>query len=116
MQAGTATPLPPDPNDALACYTDNPMNMLDGCALPQITDALGGEATFGLIIGGAMIATMWRAGGGYIGVPAVLTILFGGLLMPILPSDYQGMAYSIIIVGIAAAAWAVQQNRGGGRF
>lgn len=89
------------PSDQLSCYTSSGADMW-GCAMSDLTAALGGEATFGFLVGGITLLSLYVAGDGDMAAPTVLTILLGGMLFPILPGAYATMAWSIIIVGLVA--------------
>lgn len=107
----TATPPPANPDDALGCWTSNPQSLVDSCILPQMVGAFGGSALFGLLLAGTVLGTLWIAGDMDIVPPAVMLILFGGILFPILPAGYRGMAYSILVVSVAAVAYGIQRNQ-----
>lgn len=93
-------------SDALGCYTKQGSDMY-GCAISQLTAALGGEATFGFLVGGTVLFAMYIAGDGDLAAPTVLTILLGGMLFPILPGAYARMAWAIIFVGIVAGGLSI---------
>lgn len=95
-------------NSAVGCYVSNNPDWL-GCAFDGFTSAFGGQATFGLIVAGAVIFVMYRASG-EMTLPTVTTILLGGFAIPMLPAQYRAMALSITVVGIAAALWIVVER------
>lgn len=95
------------PLQALGCYTDNRWNMVGECILPQLVAAVGGEQMFGLLLGLPLIAGLWLAGDGDLATPATATILVGGVMFPLLPASYLGIARTVAFVGLAAMALAV---------
>jgi hypothetical protein len=87
--------------DALGCYLDG-SNWLD-CGLSQLTAAAGGEGTFGLLVGGVLIFAFYVVSGGRLGTASTLTVLIGGVLIPALPASYQGVAVTIMFLGLVGA-------------
>lgn len=87
---------------SLDCYTGagSGPEML-GCVADQLFLAVGGQAVFGLLIGGAIILAMYVAGGGHPAAPTVTTVLLGSALVPVLPAAYANVAYAILILGLA---------------
>lgn len=75
-------------------------------ALDDLVWAAGGEATFGVLIGGTVIGALWIAGDGDLATPAVLTVLLGVIMFPILPETYLNIARVISFLGLAAAVLA----------
>ena len=66
------------------------------CLFEPIT-ALVGEATFGVLIGRTT-------------TPTVVTILLATLMFPVLPSGFNGIAWSVLLVGAAASMLQVLQK------
>jgi len=99
------TPLPVPIQ--LSCYSNNPLGMLQECVFPQMVGAFGGPGLFGLVLGGTIISGLWLAGDGDLATPATITVLVGGVLFPILPASYQGIARTVAFLGLAAVALAV---------
>jgi len=97
----------PLPLQSVGCYTNNRWNLLSECVLPQLVAAVGGEQTFGLLIGLPMLVGFWLAGDGDLATPATAVVLVGGVLFPILPASYQGIARTVAFLGLAAVALAV---------
>lgn len=93
-------------SDALSCYTSEGSDMY-GCAIGELTAALGGQSTFGFLVGGTILLSIYIAGDGDLAAPTVLTILLGGLLFPILPGAYAKMAWAIIFVGLVAGGLSI---------
>lgn len=88
--------------DALDCYIDNPFGWLT-CSLNQLTAAVGGEGLFGLMVGSATIMSFYIASGGNLATAATLTVLIGGVLVAALPASYQGIAITIMFIGLVGA-------------
>lgn len=74
---------------------------------PYVT--LFGEPFLGTILGGALILSFYIYSGD-IGMPAILTLLLGGVLTAVLPGHIVGVARMIIVVGLAAAFLAAAQR------
>jgi hypothetical protein len=91
----------------ISCYSAG--GDLLTCVLGDIVASLG-EPLFGLLIGGTALASIYAAGGRDIATPAVLVILFGGIMIPVLPGQYQTLAGSIMLVGFAAGLFGVARE------
>ena len=61
----------------------------------------------GLLMSGVLLTTLYIAGDGSIAVPAVITILLGSAMIPILPAQFVTLAYTVMIMGTAAAVFSV---------
>jgi hypothetical protein len=81
-------------------------NLLEA-VLNDLTAATGGEALFGILVGGAILLAFYIGGDRDLATPTVLTILLGSVLIPMLPGQYQQIGLSVIIVGIAAGIMAI---------
>lgn len=89
----------------LDCYTSQGDRL--ACAFQDFASATGGEAVFGLLLGGALLLSFYVASDGSIAVPAVILTLTGAFLVPILPGQVAGIAGTVIIMGLAAGIFAV---------
>lgn len=74
--------------------------------LDDLVFAAGGEATFGVILGGTVIFAFYLAGDGDFATPAVLTVLLGVIMFPLLPSSYLNIARVVAFLGLVAAIMA----------
>lgn len=72
------------------------------CLFQPVT-GLVGEATFGVLVGVGLWAALYLAGGGRTTTPTVVCILVATILFPALPSGFAGIAWSVLLVGAAAA-------------
>jgi hypothetical protein len=75
---------------------------------PTVT--LIGEPMFGLLIGAAVWTSFYLAGGGSSAAPTVVCILLASIMFPTLPSAYVGIAWSVLLVGAAAAVFQSMQK------
>lgn len=91
----------------LSCYTDGGML---ACVLGDLAAAVGGQGQFGVLVGGVFLLSVWLAGDGDIATPAVMTVLAGGLLIPILPPSYASIARTIAFVGLVGALLAAGEK------
>jgi hypothetical protein len=101
----------------LSCYTQGTGGNLLTCVLDDLTLAAGGEAVFGLLVGSVVIVALYIAGNGDSATPTVATILLGSIAVPILPPQFEGAAYAILVLGIAFGMFAAAGRwvlRGGG--
>jgi hypothetical protein len=87
--------------DALDCYTND--NDWLVCALDQLTASAGGEGTFGLMIGGTLLTSLYLVSGGRLATASVVTVLIGTILVPALPASYRAMAVTIMFIGLVGA-------------
>lgn len=94
---------------ALDCYS-TPGNNLLACVLDDAVGAFGGQAVFGLIVGTAVLFSLWWANDGRIGTPAVVVLISGGLMLPLLPAQYATLAQAFAFIGLVAAIVAVGQR------
>jgi len=88
----------------LGCYASEGDRLQ--CIFTDLTAATGGEALFGLFLGGVLMTAFYIASNGSIAVPALVLTLTGAVLVPMLPGNVSGMAGTIIILGLAAAVFA----------
>jgi hypothetical protein len=89
------------------CYAGGDMY---SCMIGDMVGAFSGSVTFGLIFGGFIILAYYLAGDGEIATVAIVTILFGGILIPALPGTYRTVAYSIMFAGMFVGLWAVTRR------
>lgn len=92
------------PLQALGCYTSQGDRL--ACVFTDLTAATGGEALFGLLLGGVLLLTMYIAPGGSVGLAAVMLTLVGVVLVPMLPGSVTGLAGTLIILGLAGGIFA----------
>lgn len=92
------------------CMLDGGSTGFTSCILDSIFASGGSPALIGLMMGGTLLASLYIAGDGDIVVPAVMTILLGSILVPLLPSQYSTMAYSVAVLGITAAGMSVMRR------
>jgi hypothetical protein len=94
----------------LSDYTDG--GLLDA-ALADLAGAVGGQASFGLIVGSVLMLAFYLASSGSLATPATLTALSGGILIASLPPGYGTMAQVVIFLGLAAAVLAALNKYAG---
>jgi hypothetical protein len=99
----TATPI--GAGGPLEPYTGG--GDLLSAVLADLTAATGGEALFGVLVGGLIVTSFYVGGDRDLATPTVLTIILGSVLIPMLPASYQQLGISLIIVGIAAGIMAL---------
>jgi len=79
-------------------------------AIDNIFAALGGEALGGTLIGGSILVSLYLAGSRSFATPAVVLILFGGVLLPMLPGGLAQVASTVMLLGLVAAILAVAER------
>jgi len=102
----TTTPTNQTLNDtAVGCFAQGTEGDLTVCVLDGMFAAGPAPALVGLLMAGTLVTSLYIAGDGTVVVPAVVTILLGSILVPILPPQYVALAYSVVVVGITLAAF-----------
>jgi len=100
----------------LGCFAQGVEGDMTRCVVEGVFAAGPAPGVMGLLLGGTVLTSLYVAGSGSLVVPAVVTILFGSLLVPVLPPQFQLFAYSIAVLGLTAAgfaAWSRFTSRGG---
>jgi len=101
---------------SVACFAQGTEGDLGQCVLDGVFSAGPAPSLMGLLMGGTLLTSLYIAGDGTVVVPSVVTILLGSALLPILPPQYVGMAYTVTGIGIAVAVfsmWSRFTSRGG---
>lgn len=89
----------------LGCFVD-PNAPMTECFTEGLFAAGPSPSLIGLMLSGALLTSLYIAGDGDAVVPAVITILLGGAMVPILPPQYVTLAYTVAVVGTAVAIFA----------
>jgi len=91
----------------IGCAIETPQ---DPAVVPCVTDTMFGAGppmVIGLMFGGVLLSSLYIAGNGEVVVPAIVTILLGSVLVPLLPAQFAAAAYGVAIVGITAAGMVI---------
>lgn len=67
------------------------------------TAGLIGIPTMGFLIGSGLWAALYLAGGGRTTTPTIVLILLATALFPLIPDGFNGLAWSVLLVGATAA-------------
>ena len=96
-----------DPLDdnTLGCFAEGAGSATD-CVIDGLFAAGPAPSLIGLLLGGTLISSLYIAGDGTVTVPAVVTILLGSVLVPLLPPQYVTLAYTVVVLGVTVAAFA----------
>lgn len=98
----------PDIDDTTAgCLVDGGADGFMDCLIAEVFGATASGPLVGLFIGGTIITSLYIAGDGDVVVPAVVTILLGSALVPLLPAQMVSLAYTLVIMGITAGMMVV---------
>jgi hypothetical protein len=89
------------------CYSTGDMW---ACMVADLAAATGGELNFGLVVGGMLMLAMYIAGDGEIATPAVLMLLLGGILTPILPGGVRQVATGLMLMAVVGGAFVVARR------
>jgi hypothetical protein len=93
-------------DSAVRCFAQGTEGNLLGCVLDGLFAAGPSPALMGLLLSGVLVTSLYVAGDGTVAVPAVVTILLGSVLVPLLPPQYVSLAYSVVVIGITVAAFS----------
>lgn len=61
------------------------------------------------VLGGALIMSFWIFSGS-LAIPAIILLLLGGVLLPVLPGEVLGIARALLVLGMATALLAVARK------
>jgi len=100
------TSPPPLEDSAVSCFAQGTQGSMSQCVLDGVFSAGPSPALIGLGLSGVMLTSFYIAGDQTILVPAVLLILFGSILIAMLPAQFVGLAYTVVVIGIAAAVFS----------
>ena len=101
---------------SLGCFAQGTEGDMSQCVLDATFSAGPAPGLMGLVMAGVILTSLYVAGNGSVIVPAVITILFGSVMVPILPPQFQTFAYTVVAIGgtvAAFAAWSRFTSRGG---
>jgi len=99
---------PPPLNDsAVSCFAQATNGTMSDCVLQTTFNAGPSPTLIGLGIGGVLLGSFYIAGDRSILVPAVMLILFGSILIGMLPAQFVTLAYTLVVLGIGAAVFNV---------
>lgn len=90
---------------SLACFGQGTDGDLAQCVVDSTFAAGPAPELIGLLLAGTLLVSLHIAGDGTVVVPAVVTMLFGGAMVPMLPAQHVTLAYTVAIVGIAVAVF-----------
>lgn len=96
------------PADAVLQVTNTSCLMEEGgynCMLQSVVAAFGGELVAGFVLGSVVVLALYIASSYHPAPPSIGTMLLGGLLIPFLPAQYQGMAQVVILMGFIIGVW-----------
>jgi len=103
---------------SLGCFAKGIEGDMTQCVVDGVFSAGPSPGLMGLLLGGTVMASLYIAPRGSIIPGAVAMILFGSVLVPALPPQFQRFAYTIVAIGGTAAAFAAYTRfttRGGFR-
>lgn len=98
---------------SVACFAEGTEGDLARCVVDGAFEAAVSPTITGLLIAATLLVSMYIAGDGTIVVPAVVTILFGGALIPLLPGQYATLAYTVVVIGATVAAFGAYSRFAG---
>ena len=93
-------------DSAVGCFAQGKEGDLLSCVLDGLFAAGPSASLMGLLLAGVLMTSLYIAGDGTVAVPAVVTILLGVVLVPLLPPQYVSLARTVVIIGTAVAIFA----------
>lgn len=93
-------------NSSVSCFAQGTEGDLTACVLDGLFAAGPSPSLIGLLMAGMLVGSLYIAGDGTVAVPAVVTILLGSILVPLLPPQYVSLAYTVVVIGITVAAFS----------
>lgn len=93
-------------DSAVGCFAQGTEGDLTACVIDGLFAAGPSPALMGLLLSGILVTSLYIAGDGTVAVPAVVTILLGSVLVPLLPPQYVSLAYTVVVIGITVAAFS----------
>jgi hypothetical protein len=79
------------------------------CVFEPVPDLVG-VPVFGLIVASMLYMTLYVAGSGNLTTPTVVSILLATALFPVIPDQFSGIAWSILLIGGAGASFQILQK------
>lgn len=105
IQIGNTTA--PSFDASQVCTVANHRSAIQDCFFPAVSTAVGGDSLLALFGAGVLYAVVYVASGGDTAAPTALLLGVGTVLIGLLPAQYVGVAYALVVVGLAAAVWRV---------
>ena len=90
---------------AIGCFTQGTEADFTQCVLDSTFAAGPAPELVVLVMVGTLVTSLYIAGDGTIAVPAVVMILLGSIMVPLLPPQFRTLAYTVVVIGITAAAF-----------
>jgi hypothetical protein len=92
-------------NSSVSCFAQGVEGDMTACVMDGIFAAGPAPGLMGLVLAGTLITSLYIAGDGTVIVPAVVTILLGSIMVPVLPPQFQTLAYTLVVIGVTVAAF-----------
>ena len=92
---------------SVGCFAQGTEGDLGQCVVDGVFGAEPAPSLMGLLMGGTVLTSLYIAGDGSVVVPSVVTILIGAAMIPTLPAQYVGMAYTVTAIGVAVAVFSM---------
>jgi hypothetical protein len=91
---------------SVACFAQGTEGDLTACVVEGFFGAGPSPTVIGFLLAGMLLTSLYIAGDGDVTVPAVVTILLGSVLVPLLPPQFVSLAYTVVVIGGTVAAFA----------
>ena len=100
----------------VGCFAKGTEGDMTACVIDAVFAAGPAPSLMGLVMAGTLLTSLYVAGDGDAVVPAVVTILLGSIMVPLLPPQFTDMAYAVVVIGLTVAAfglWTRFTHQGG---
>lgn len=97
-------------DSSVGCIAEGSSGDLTSCMLEGIFSAGPSPEIMGFLLASMLLVSLYLAGNGSVVAPAVATILFGSILVPLLPGQFRGLSYTVVVIGITVAVFYAYQR------
>lgn len=75
------------------------------CFLDATVAAFGSDALMGFVVGSMLILSLYIASSYHPAPPSIGTMLIAGVMIPLLPAHYRGMAQVVMLMGFIVGVY-----------
>lgn len=91
---------------SVSCFAQGVEGDMTQCVMDGLFAAGPAPGLVGLVMVGVLMGSLYIAGNGDLVVPAIVAILLGSVMVPILPPQFQIYAYTVVVIGGTVAVFA----------
>ena len=94
-------------DSTLGCFAQGTEGDMTACVVDGAFAAGPAPGLMGLVLAGTLITSLYIAGDGNAVVPAVVTILLGSVMVPLMPPQFVTAAYAVVVLGVTVAGFSL---------